>query len=429
MTVIAADKIPRHLPPRLSICLWGFYWLTYASPEEAYGDLERAVVQAKERNFNCLRVDIAPDWCFDLKGRRRGPIELNPWIPGAGLNNRCFSYRGHIRYDIQERIERLFGLAKKYDLYLALTSWQFQETPPILADREIRDQILNLPPDRWFMHMANGQDRLINIVKDRGLADRIAYIEVHNEMNFFPGTDDEKRGRATEAIEFLRNRHPDLLITADYAWLEDRWIVPNTQLIDHHVYAGGCAMSKLFCSCDWDLDKGPDLNDEFLRWILKPDPIPWKQFVARVDRQAFLHPSWIGRTWFYANLDNNRYDYWCFRQFGAEADSMRDCVTGKIKQGSQWARKLNVPAVVDEGYNLYPPLRSRFEESAAGRWIIENAVHTAIEEGYWGIIPTGYFAPDEPAWHEEPQRTYLCELNDHILKGQVSRLLGPDCAR
>jgi hypothetical protein len=426
MEVIASDKIPSQLPPHLSICLWGFYWLTYASPEEPYDDLERAVVETKERNFNCLRIDVAPDWQYDPQGNRRGPIELAPWVPGASRNNRCFSYKGNIRYDVHDRVIKLFELAAKYDLYLALTSWQFQETPPIAADPEIRKQILGIPAEQWFGHMAKAQDRLIREVKGRGLEKRIAYVEVHNEMNYFPGTEDERRCRSTEAIDFLRSRHPDLLITGDYAWIEKSFLVPNTQLIDHHVYAGKSSLAKFFCSATWDIDKGPDMKDDFLKWILRPDPEPWLTFLARANVNGFLHPAWLCRTWMYANLDNNRFDYWCFRNFGLEADEIQKGVVQKIKEGADLGRQMNLPVVVDEGYNLYPPLRSRFEESAAGRWISETAVHTAIEEGYWGIIPTGYFSPDEPAWHEEPQRTYLCELNEHILRGQVSRLLGPD---
>jgi len=426
VTVIAAQIIPDHLPARLAICMWGFYWLTYIHPDEPYGDLERAVAEAKDRRFNCLRIDVAPDWCYDLHRRPRGAIELKPFLPGATFNSRCFSFKGGVRCDVHDRILRLFDLAEKYDMYLGVTTWQYQETTPILADHEIRRQILSVPPHEQFMHLAQGHDRLINELKHRRLEKRIAYVEIHNEMNYFPGTEDEKRLRAEAAIDFLRQRHGDLLITADYAWIDPNGLARNTQLIDHHVYAGASTAGKLFSSAHWDLDKGPDLNDETLRWLLKPNPTPWKQFLATVDIDAFPHPAWICRMWFYANLDNQRFDYWCFRQFGAEADGVKDALVDKIRHAATIALERSLPAVLDEGYNLYPPLGSRFEESAAGRWFTENAVHAAIEEGYWGITPTGYFAPDEPAWREEPQKTYMIELNDHILNGKVDRLLGPN---
>ena len=403
--------------------------MTYVSEGEGYADLERAVVEAKARNFNCLRVDVAPDWCYDLSSRRRGPIELGPWVPGASRNNRCFSYKGHVRYDVYDRVMRLFELAKRYDLCLILTTWQFQETPPIPVDPSIRNDILSFPREQWFGHLAEVYDRLLTDVRDRGWIDRVAFVEVHNEINWSPGTDAEKRERTEAAIAFLKSRHSDVLVCGDYAWLEEPILPGNTDLIDHHVYASKTALGRFFCRGDWPIERGPNLDDEFLKWVLRPNPEPWPNFLARANVNAFLHPAWLCRTWLYSNLDNYRFDYWCFREFGREVDEVVAGVEEKIRHGARLARDRGVPVVVDEGYNLYPPLRSRFEESAAGRWICEQAVHAAIAEGYWGILPTGYFTPDEPAWTEEPQRTYLMELNEHILKGKVDRLLGPDRER
>jgi len=429
MDVIGKEKIPAHLPPRLAICMWGWYWLTYVDKGEPYADLERAVIETKERNFNCLRVDVAPYWCFDRNGHRRGPIELGPWVPGASRNNRCLAYRGNVRYDVYERVMRLFELAEKHDLYLALTSWHFQESTSLPTDPAVRDEVIEMSTTSWFMPMAEGMDRLIRDVKLKKLAHRIAFVEVHNELNWTPFSNEEKRSRTEAAIAYLKQRHPELLISADYAWIEPAVLAGNTDLIDHHVYATKTSVAKFFCMAYWDVDKGPNMNDELLKWILRPDPEPWKDFLARANVNAFIHSSWLSRTWMYANLDNNRFDYWCFKNFGAEVDEATENVIQKIKEGAALGRERNLPVGVDEGYNLYPPLRSRFEESAAGRWITQNAVHTAIEEGYWGMLPTGYFKPDEPAWLEEPQRTYMTELNEHILTGEVKRLLGPDKER
>jgi hypothetical protein len=276
------------------------------------------------------------------------------------------------------------------------------------------------------MRLARAHDRLINEVRDRGLGHRIAYVEIHNEMNLEVGGDgDERRLNAEAAIAFLRHRHPDLMITADYAWLDRACWAKNSQLVDLHGYSKSGLTRDIYDLPRWDPDKGPDLTNERLRWFLKPEVIPWKTFVAQVDREAFkMDPSLFCLTWFYANIDNNRYDLWCFQHFGQQAEAVRDNIASKISEGAAWGREFGVPVVIDEGYNVYPPLGSRFEESAAGRWITENAVHKAIEEGYWGILPTGYFAPDEPGWHEEPQKSYMTELNEHILKGKVDRLVG-----
>jgi len=49
--------LPAHLPRKLSICCWIWDWIVAATPGEAYDDLERCVVEMKERGFNAVRVD------------------------------------------------------------------------------------------------------------------------------------------------------------------------------------------------------------------------------------------------------------------------------------------------------------------------------------------------------------------------------------
>src|SRR5262245_44060463 len=73
-------SIPVHLPDRLSICYYGWDWITAALPDEAFGDLERALLQSKERGYNCLRVEAGLNWMFDPQGNRRGKIKFGQWI-------------------------------------------------------------------------------------------------------------------------------------------------------------------------------------------------------------------------------------------------------------------------------------------------------------------------------------------------------------
>ena len=47
-----AGRLPDHLPPKLSIDLWIWSWIVMATPGEPYDDLERCVVEIKERGFN-----------------------------------------------------------------------------------------------------------------------------------------------------------------------------------------------------------------------------------------------------------------------------------------------------------------------------------------------------------------------------------------
>ncbi len=427
MNVIGCATIPDHLPERMAVVMWGWYWLTYAQPDEAYGDLEKAMVESKERGFNCIRLDVVPDWRYDESGNRRSNVELKAFMPGYNQNMRCLNFKGNLKYDVHDRLMRLFKLAEKYDMYLALTTWEYHENTSILADDSIRRSIMDPTPEDFLFHLAKQHDKLINEIKALGLGNRIAYVELHNELDWFEIEPQQKRIVVESALSYLMEKHPDILFSADYSTIpEEEFWAHNSQLVDHHVYGLIMDFPK------WDPIAGPDLNDPALRDLLKPDIIPWDQF--RIIWEQFLGKAATKNeqtndffrriTWLYANLDNNRYDCRLYREFGGKVDTVREAMLQTVHRGAELGRKHALPVTLTEGYYLYPPFGSRFEESAAWRSVTEAVVHAAIDDGYWGITPTGYFAPDEPAWNEEPQKTYMMELCKQIRKGKSERLTG-----
>ena len=46
----------------LTIAMWDFSWLQAHHPGGAFYDLERCVIEAAERGYNTLRVDVFPHW-------------------------------------------------------------------------------------------------------------------------------------------------------------------------------------------------------------------------------------------------------------------------------------------------------------------------------------------------------------------------------
>ncbi len=78
------------------------------------------------------------------------------------------------------------------------------------------------------------------------------------------------------------------------------------------------------------------------------------------------------------------------------------------------ARKL--PAVIDEGYIFYPPYGSRFEQSAAGRYISEAVADICIENGYWGYYLSGYTRPNTLAWRDDDHCDKIKAINEKFLK-------------
>ncbi|MHB0859155.1 MAG: hypothetical protein ACYC5M_16505 [Anaerolineae bacterium] len=412
-------RIPGHLPPRLAICYYGHDWLSASLPGDHYGDLERTVVETAERGFNTIRAEMGLNWMFDLDGRRRGAVAFTDWIPGASENLHCMDGRGGACYDVFERVLRLFELAQQHDLYVIATSWEYAESTPWLADDDLRDQVFSVPVERRLLHLAHQIDHLIRALEDRGLERRLAFVEVHNEIihrNFPLG--EENRRAATDAIAYLRERHPNLLITVDYARLVPEMLPDNAQVLDHHVYVQGLtqAVWEQAGIAGWG-GQPPDLaGNRFLREILKPDPMPWEEFLRRAARVR--HHSLFGEgcamMWFYDNVDVNKYDFWCLRHFGEYAESMRYQLQERFREAGEVARRVGLPAVVDEGYVLYPPRKSQFVDTAAGRWIAQTAVEAALANDHWGVLPDGYFRPNTINWNDQRQVAFIRDLNRTI---------------
>ena len=153
--------IPEHLPRKLSICCYIWSWITNATPGEPYGDLEAACAGLAPRGFNCVRADAGLNWCFTLDGKPRGEVEFGPWIAGHGQNLRTVNALGGGRHNVLQRVLRLLELARKYDFYVILTSWEYQDSSWLLADPALRAEVYDYPLADRFALMATQHDRLL----------------------------------------------------------------------------------------------------------------------------------------------------------------------------------------------------------------------------------------------------------------------------
>ncbi len=436
-------SIPAHLPRRLAICYYGWDWITSALPDEAYGDLERAVRETKERGFNCIRPDVGLGLLFDADGNRRGPLEFTEWIPGCSDNIQCVNCRGGGTHDVWERVMQLFELAEQYDIYIIGTSWLYQDFNAQIADVRIREELMAVPYEDRLMLLAKQWDWLLKDLKHHNLSHRLALVELVNELDStpifapvhqtlepptiedwyhgrFPESDSNRlRDLAAEALALLREDHPELLITVDLGSAESmaRLLPDNAQVADHHCYPDALprAIADAVGARLFDRTSVPDPeSNELLRSLLKPNPMPWEELKRRATR---VRSSWHPIVWFYDNVDNAKYDAWCIEHFDEMQPRIEQTTEKHFRTGVEFAKQRGLPLVVDEGYICYPPLHSRLIEMPEGRFGEELAVNTAIAAGYWGILPTGYVRPNTPGWYHDDQCDWVRGINQRILAG------------
>lgn len=405
--------IPEHLPRRLSICCYLWSWIASGGPGEPYGDLEAACAGLAPRGFNCVRADVGLNWCFDLEGRPRGEMDFGPWIAGYGQNLRGAGQARGCRLNVLERVLRLLELARKYDFYVITTSWEYQDSSWHVADPTIRAQVMEYPLNDRFMLMARQHDRLLGLIKREGLQDRIAFVEVHNEPEFseFPPMP-EFLPQHTEAIAFLRERHPDLLVCGDFSSHNPEIVPENSQVYDQHMYSGAGWAFDFYHQTVLHPDFDPQNPRKLplVDWLLKPDFTPWDEYMVPAQN---IREFWRPISWLYDNLDNDRYDYWWFRTFGEWEPKIKQAAVDIFAKDAAEASRRGLPQVLDEGGIFCPPENSRFDESAAGRLYYEYMGDLAAEHGYWGFMPTTYCGPEQPIWQENPE--WLAKINGKFL--------------
>lgn len=434
--------LPDHLPRRLTIACWLWFWATDRQPGEGFYDLEVAFDALVERGFNAVRIDAMWSWAFDLDGKPRGEVEVgNVAEPGYCDYGPGLTTKGGVRVNALDEIIRLFHLAEERDVYVALTSWEFQRGHSIgcLADPALRDEILSVPGKERFMYLARQCDRLLQAIKQHGLEKRIAYVEIHNELQSVWHSADmeprypELREDVEEGLEFLQERHPDILFTDDYQVdiPEDRAFDYNTalafldkfasnaQLLDHHLYVLGLQWA-LYQEAGVRPLIGPDQDaamervereNEFLLWLLKPGSPNWREFSQHFTCDWFR--NWRPLIYLYQNMDVEKYDYWMFRHYPEWEERMRTYWKNYIQVLSHNARQRNLPIVCDEGYIFWPPMHSVFETSAVGKSNFDFIVDQMLEASYWGIMISTYTFPGQPLWDQEVG--WLRKTHDRIL--------------
>ncbi len=350
---VVADRqpyytLPEHLPKKLSIGMFIWNWVTMATPGEPYHDLDKAVSGLAERGFNAVRVEAGLNWCFDINGQPRGEMEFGPWISGYQDNLTSVHAVGGGKHDVLKRVVRLLELAQKHGIYVILTSWEYQDSSWFVADKNIRAQVMGVPKKERFLHMAGQLDRLLRILKEKGLHQNIAFVEIHNEPEYslFPKG---KRGKQLyeEAITFLRDAHDDILVSGDSS-LHDASAVPdNVQVYDQHTYTG-LYTTSLFPQTVWhkDFDPTNPRKNELLQQLLKEQIVPYQEFQAAASN---IRPWWIPIQWLYYNLDNQRFDAWIAEQYRRDEVTLKARARQFFEGDAKVAARRGIPAVCDEG--------------------------------------------------------------------------------
>jgi hypothetical protein len=400
--------LPAHLPEALTITLWDFTWYVRTGPGEPFEDLDRAFAEAVERGYNTVRICAMPYLLFG-SGLDTSALELGPLGGAYGQRVRWYDVRERTVIDARAHLLALFEAAKRHDCYIIVSSWEYQQSSSFAATSDWYDALISIDPEDRAEAQAVAQAGLVDFVTEHGLADRIAFVEVHNEVQAghlgegIAGTRDEitvgLRPRLERAVTRFHELQPTVPVTVNYAQVPVagmRGIPENIDVLVTHPYVYG--VLGAFIS-EYGL-RGPvaEFDQDKAREILlpgAPDIGEWGPDAAWRNRATIICAPEI---YVHDNGDAEAIDRWLYRHYGAWEQAMYDRLTLWLDVARDWAIVHGVPLVFGEGWIGYTPRDGRFEEGPLGAEFCRRAIDESIRVGAWGTIVCSNAAPQHAMW-------------------------------
>lgn len=216
-------------PDRMMITLWDFSWYVRTGAGEPFEDLRVAAEQAVERGYNTIRICAMPFLLFGA-GIDTDRLSLEPLGGDYGQGVRWYDVAGPTEIDPLAHLDHLFRVCQEYDLYVIVSSWEYQQSASFASTPAWWDSLRAIPVEERPEQLAQAHARLMDHLKANGLDDRVAYVELHNEVatghlgDDLPGVGrydrDEFRilsARLEGAIDTFKAQHPDVPVTWNFA--------------------------------------------------------------------------------------------------------------------------------------------------------------------------------------------------------------------
>jgi hypothetical protein len=331
-----------------------------------------------------------------------------------GQRTRWYNVRGGYPLDARRRLEALFDAALRFGVRVIVSSWEYQQSPVFVTDEAWYQALAAVPGPQRAAVMASAQARLVEHLQRAGLAEPIAYVEIHNEVDncdLVPATPASPSGHYArlrkpleEALATFAQTVPDVPVTYSIGepWPLEFADLPPADVTHVHFYVYG-VLGALYDAVG--LAHGTEPRPDVASWptptlarMLRPDAPPrdrwrpaagWQSTATGVNGDLFYVHDWV---------DPHRWDLWLYEHYQEHRLAMRQTLEAWVDATAALARSHGAPAVLGEGVIGYTPLATRFEEDAVGRDLAELTVRRALQAGFAGTVLTSNAAPHHPTW-------------------------------
>ena len=401
--------LPSHLPEALTITLWDFSWYVRSGPGEPFENLDRAFEEAVERGYNTIRICAMPYLLFG-SGLDTSAVRLGALGGKYGQRVRWYDVGAPTVIDGRALLLELFEAARRHDCFVIVSSWEYQQSSAFAETPEWFESLMAIDPEDRAEAQAIAQAGLVSFLAEHGLDDRIAFVEVHNEVQVCHLADGIEgslldrvvglRPRLERAVEAFHRLQPAVPVTVNYAHVPVgamRGIPENIDVLVTHPYVYG-------------------VLDAFIdTYGLRRDPSGFDQ--ARADREILLPGSprigewgpdgdWrtvativsAAEIYVHDNGDAEAIDRWLYRHYPQWEQQMLTTLELWLDAARDWALVHDVPIVFGEGWVGYTPRDGRFEEGPVGAEFCRHAINESLRVGAWGTIVCSNAAPQHAMW-------------------------------
>lgn len=402
------------IPNQLTITLWDFSWYVRTGPGEPFEDLDAAFAGAVQRGYNTIRICAMPFLLFgtDID---TSTLKLGPLGGGYAQRVRWYDVKTPTVIDAKKHLLALFEAAKRHDVFVIVSSWEYQQSSSFAEDRDWFDALMAVPPEERAERLAGAHAGLVEFLKQHDLDDRIAFVELHNEVQAGHLTEGLEYGNLDEATLALRPRltrgidrfhelAPGVPCSVNYAHVPVggmRGIPWNSDVLVVHPYIYGVLDDFIR---DFALRRPIEEfeQDRAAATFLLAGAPPIAEWTLPPESQWKLTATIVGKGEIYAHDwgDAEQIDRFLYEHYGRHQLEMEATLRTWIAVAADHAAMRGIPLVFGEGWVGYTPLEGRFEEGPVGAEYCRLAMRESRRIGARGSIVCSNAAPQHPMWDD-----------------------------
>ncbi|MGN6125132.1 MAG: cellulase-like family protein [Humibacter sp.] len=408
-------QVSADLPDRLTITLWDFSWYVRSGAGEPFEDLDRAAAEAVERGYNTIRICAMPFLLFG-SGLDTSRVSLDRLGGDYGQGVRWYDVGAPTEFDGRAKLLELFEVCARHDLYVIVSSWEYQQSSSFSTDSGWWDALRGVDPEERAVALADAHSELVDFVTEHGHADRIAYVELHNEVQAGHLVDGiaswkvdeelclmELEPRLTKGLRRFHELQPTVPVTVNYAHVPVvamRAIPEEIDVLVVHPYIYG-VLNETTAAFDLrgDLADFPRAAVD-AEGLLRPDAPDAQSWVLTDDAAWKMDATIVGKPeiFFHDWLIPEAFDRFLYERYQNHRVEMDRVLAIWLDVASDHAKARRVPLVFGEGWVGYTPLRGNFEEGPVGAEFCRRAVRESRRVDAWGTIVCSNAAPHHPMW-------------------------------